>query len=363
VRAAVVLTLLFVALLAFSLRPPPPGEPPPRSTPRWAELEVPPRAQPPGEGDELAEKIYGWNCLPCHGPDGKGDGPVIVRLGRSARDFTRGLFKFKTSGQGELPHDDDLYRTILGGVAAGGMPASAQFNSDELWALVDYVKGLSQRTLDDGVVLKFFEARPPKSRMAPPPAGVPDARAGAQLYRSTQCGTCHGAAGRGDGPAAAGLVDELGARVPLPDLTRGEASFKSGERLEDVYRVLTTGMAGTPMPAFDTLKAAERRDLAAYVVSLYRPIPPGEKVFLLAGCLTCHTLGQGRWIGPDLSGTVGRNGRDWLRRWLKDPAGLIATDEKAKALAKEYPVRMPTLGLSDLEIEQLIEFLGSTERR
>lgn len=362
-RLATVLTLLFMGLLALTLRPAPAAAPSSRSRARWAELEVPPRTQPPGSMEEKGEQIFGWNCLPCHGPDGRGDGPAILRLGRRARDFTRGFFKLKTSGPGELPHDDDLYRTILGGVAAGGMPASAQFTSEELWSLVDHVKGLSQRTLDDGAVLRFFDARPPKSRIAAPPDGAPDARRGAQLYRSAQCGTCHGGRGRGDGPAAAGLVDELGARVPLPDLTRGEAAFKSGERLEDVFRVLTTGMAGTPMPAFDSIAAADRRDLAAYVVSLYRPIPPGEKVFLLTGCLTCHTLGQGRLIGPDLAGTVGRYGRGWLRRWLKDPAEMMATDEKAKALAKEYPVRMPAYGLSDLEIEQVLDYLAANERR
>lgn len=62
---------------------------------------------------------------------------------------------------------------------------------------------------------------------------------GAFLYRK-YCAGCHGAGGRGDGPAAAALA------VRPPDLTEHIAHHRPG----DLLWWLQQGIAGTPMPGF-----------------------------------------------------------------------------------------------------------------
>src|SRR5262249_4095894 len=52
-------------------------------------------------------------------------------------------------------------------------------------------------------------------------------------------------------------------------------------------------------------------------------------------CLACHSIGQGRKLGPDLAGVTKRRDVAWLTRWLKDPEKMLKTDDAAKAMLKE----------------------------
>ncbi len=344
----------------------PPAEPEPevRAAPRppWADLTV---EDPPADPSTLAKAgaaIYTQHCVTCHGPEGKGNGPAAALLDPQPRNFTRGLFKFKTSVPEEMPFDDDLYRTITHGIPAGGMPSYKDLTPFERWALVAHVKSLSKWILDDGRVLEHFKRSPSETRLklpAPPEAAKADLAKGKHLYQSKiGCVACHGPEGRGDGPAAATLVDVFDRPIRVPDIERGEVTFKAGSRPQDIYRVLVSGMAGTPMPSFaSVLNEEDRWDLAHYIASLYKPIPPGEKIFLTAGCTSCHTVGKGKIIGPDLAGIAQRRSADWLRRWLADPPGMIATDPDARKLFEEHLVPMPSPGLTKGDIEHLIDFL------
>ncbi|HVS25724.1 MAG TPA: multicopper oxidase domain-containing protein [Burkholderiales bacterium] len=86
-------------------------------------------------------------------------------------------------------------------------------------------------------------------------------------------------------------------------------------------------------------------------------------------CLACHSLGQGRKLGPDLFGVTRRRSDAWLAQWLKSPEVVLASDEYAKAMLKEYKVPMPNQNLSDAEIKQYIKYFHwadehvSTEQR
>ena len=319
----------------------------------WSGVVVPP--PPPQTSDllDLGERLYGWNCFPCHGADGRGDGPQAARQGLHPRDLTRGFFKLKSSPPGEMPFDEDLYRTITVGIVLGGMPRNEGLDPRDRWALVAYVKSLAA---------VHFETKAPSRRWTPPPRSAgPDAVRGKELFTSgAQCATCHGLQGRGDGPAAAELRDVWDRPVPVPDLTRGEMGLKGGSDLEDIFRVLTLGMAGTPMPSFESLPARDRWDLAAYVRGLFEPISPGERVYLGAGCTACHTIGRGKLVGPDLLDLLKRRDRTWLRQWLDDPPAMLARDAATRKLFPDYTIVMPKLNLRPDEIESLIDFL---ERR
>jgi len=331
--------------------------------PRWAAVAVGARTLHPGSQADLGERMYGWNCMPCHGAEGNGDGPQAIRLGLKPRDFTRGRFKLKSSRPDDLPFDEDLYRTISVGFPQGSMPAFADFSSEERWALVDHVKSLTRIPRADGRSVLSFEADPVRVPVEPPPAVSADIARGGRLFRDQiRCAQCHGTAGKGDGPSAPGLVDEEGRPIGLPDFSRGGILFKAGVDARDVYRAMTTGFAGTAMPSFASVSAKDRWDLAAYVVSLDRPGPPGEGLFLSMGCLRCHTVGKGKLVGPDLAGVGGRRQRGWLRRWLLDPAGMIATDEQARQLAREFPIPMPKMTLTDADADLLVDYLMTFPR-
>lgn len=91
------------------------------------------------------------------------------------------------------------------------------------------------------------------------PKSVPDLKRGAALY-AAQCAACHGAQGRGDGPAAKGLD-------PAP------SNFHDGERMAQrslygLYSTITLGVAGTSMSGFGQLTEGERWALAFYVGAL-----------------------------------------------------------------------------------------------
>ena len=84
---------------------------------------------------------------------------------------------------------------------------------------------------------------------------------GRQLYAERGCAVCHGAAGRGDGPAAKRL------NAPPRDFAdvRG---YRQGSGQEDIAASIRTGSGGGAMPAFRDLTDPEASDIAAWIVSL-----------------------------------------------------------------------------------------------
>jgi len=74
-------------------------------------------------------------------------------------------------------------------------------------------------------------------------------------------------------------------------------------------------------------------------------------------CLACHSLGQGKKLGPDLAGVTKRRNDSWLTRWLKNPEQMLATDADAKALLKESNnIPMPNQNLPEAEIREYLKY-------
>lgn len=76
-------------------------------------------------------------------------------------------------------------------------------------------------------------------------------------------------------------------------------------------------------------------------------------------CASCHTVGQGDALGPDLAGVLNRRDPAWVRRFIKAPDALrAAKDPVAMALFEQYKtVRMPNLRLGDGDVQALIGYL------
>ncbi|HEX5531615.1 MAG TPA: cytochrome c/FTR1 family iron permease [Methylomirabilota bacterium] len=98
------------------------------------------------------------------------------------------------------------------------------------------------------------------------PRQVPDLRPAAADF-TTHCAVCHGATGRGDGPAAKGLTP------PPADLT--DAARMGEHSLFGLYNTITLGIKGTAMTGFAPLGEAQRWRLAFYVSTL--ATPPAER--------------------------------------------------------------------------------------
>ena len=84
----------------------------------------------------------------------------------------------------------------------------------------------------------------------------------------------------------------------------------------------------------------------------------GRYVFENRGCNTCHRVGGGALIGPDLAGVTQRRDDRWLGTWLKDPAAVVAKDPKLQEWTHEFgDIIMPDQNLSDDEIKALIAYM------
>ena len=118
------------------------------------------------------------------------------------------------------------------------------------------------------------------------PTRALNASAGRALYEQN-CASCHGTSGQGDGPAARGMT-------PQPPAI-GDANAMADRTPALLFRVISVGIAGTPMVAWgDQLTADQRWDIVAYLHSLRAPDAQrleGEGLYARE-CVACHgTLG------------------------------------------------------------------------
>jgi mono/diheme cytochrome c family protein len=243
-------------------------------------------AAAPAGADQLAAltaegaRVYARYCAGCHGVAGDGEGPATPMLIVKPRDFTKGVFKFRSTPSGALPTDEDLYKIITRGVYRTSMPDWALLTERERVALVAYIKGFYPEWERRGPGAPIFSPQPP------PSLGTPEAIArGRELYVLLECTACHGEGGRGDGPSAKTLDPDVWGHPQKPfDFTKGR--LKSGPTVQDVYRTFMTGVDGTAMPSYgeifdepddENILEGDAWNLVSYVLSLRAPAGGGGK--------------------------------------------------------------------------------------
>lgn len=141
---------------------------------------------------------FQFYCAPCHGADGRGNGPTAAALTTRPADLTT----LARRNNGEFPRE-----RVLAMVSGAGRPVAAHGSSDmPVWGPIFRVFDASdarvRRRVDN--IVDYVET------LQAPSTGVKDT--GSQLFR-TYCASCHGTTARGNGP----LADSL--RHMPPDLT------------------------------------------------------------------------------------------------------------------------------------------------
>jgi mono/diheme cytochrome c family protein len=85
------------------------------------------------------------------------------------------------------------------------------------------------------------------------------------------------------------------------------------------------------------------------------------KVLFEKDCSSCHSIGKGVLVGPDLKDVTSKSSADWVQAFITDPGKVIASgDARAKDLVAQFKgFEMPKLGLSAEQAAAIVAYLES----
>ena len=236
--------------------------------------------------------VYDKWCAGCHGETGAGDGAAAKMMLPHPRDFTKGVYKIRTTASGEIPTDADIRHIIEVGMPGTAMPEwKSRLSDAEISAVVQYVKSFSN----------FFKSTQAKAVALGNAPGA-DVEDGKRTFQKLECFKCHGQQGRGDGTSSPTLKDDYGAPIRAADLTESW-KFRGGNTVDQIYARLRTGLDGTPMPSFTDaienklITEQQLWHVAQYVRSLSPEKAPAAREVVRAGLVSTlpTTLDDAAW--------------------------------------------------------------------
>lgn len=119
---------------------------------------------------------------------------------------------------------------------------------------------------------------------------------GKTLY-TTNCVSCHGEEGKGNGAAAAGLN-------PSPRNFTVKDGWKNGSKLSQIYQTLQEGIAGGGMIAYDFILPEDRLAITHYIRSTFIPDAPQDSKDELTALDQTYNLSKGLQISPQIPVSV-----------------------------------------------------------
>ena len=84
--------------------------------------------------------------------------------------------------------------------------------------------------------------------------------------------------------------------------------------------------------------------------------------YFQSNCASCHTIGGGPLVGPDLQNLEQRKDRQWLLKFLANPQAVIDSGDPyaKKMLGESNDVVMPAVsGLDRVQIEALLDWIAA----
>ncbi|VAW99506.1 hypothetical protein MNBD_GAMMA21-1953 [hydrothermal vent metagenome] len=262
-----------------------------------------------------SHQIYELYCAACHGAKGAADVPVAEKIYPKPRDFTTGLFKYKTSPGVLPPRDEDIFNVIKYGLTGTSMPGWQQLLTDkQIQSLIPVIKSFDTAAAwapeeaedehfdDDGRYLKndytvITEQEPVNGQI---PYSAESIAHGEKVFEDS-CKECHGAEGRGNITSGKRLKDDWENRIWPRDLTSpwtwrltevaGTDEKSRDQTIRNIYTRATIGLPGTPMPGLraeneeekDPVSLEDRWHVANYVYSLReKTVPQTEQKVIAA---------------------------------------------------------------------------------
>ena len=107
-----------------------------------------------------------------------------------------------------------------------------------------------------------------------------------------------------------------------------------------------------------TIKWAVPFIAAAFMQATSVNAQDGEAIFK-SKCSACHSIGNGKFVGPDLKDVTTRRKEDWLLKFIKGSQAFVKEDATAKALFAEFNVVMPDFPMSDGELKSILTYIDS----
>lgn len=227
-------------------------------------------AKPSPVDIEAGRQIYFKKCVFCHGPEGAGDGPESQTHWPRPRNFNAGTFKIRHTASGELPTEQDLFLTVTNGLPGSAMPTfEGKLAEQERHQVVAFVmtKLVKDRDFQDAETEEFHVI----DYGTPVPSSEESIKRGRNIFVNVgKCFECHGVDGHGDGNLT--MKDEWGNPIVPADLYKCW-NFRGNRRdpynPRNIFREVSTGLNGTPMPSFAEILSIEARwDVANFVISL-----------------------------------------------------------------------------------------------
>ncbi|VAX17922.1 hypothetical protein MNBD_NITROSPINAE02-624 [hydrothermal vent metagenome] len=213
---------------------------------------------------EAGRGIYIYRCAVCHGIKGDGKGERAKELQTRPRDFTFGIFKFRSTPTGAPPTDEDIFKTISRGIHGTGMLPWFALTTTQRWLVTYYIK-----TFSDYYTFYYEDGQKPVVVKTPEPSMSEKKyiELGKTVYIKGECAKCHGKEGYGDGDSAGKLKDDW--YQPIRPTNFRKSVPKRGLEPADIYMTIATGLNGTPMPSYSaSLTHDEMLGLAYYIRSI-----------------------------------------------------------------------------------------------